>query len=234
MNLASRIESMGIAGGILLSEKLNGELKNHAHISTKSLGHYLLKNINEPIEIFSVTDEGVNVPAPSELKGKQKETEKTIAVLPFVNMSADEEVEYLSDGMTEEIINALSKIKNLKVTSRTSSFFFKNKNIPLPQIAQKLNVSNVLEGSIRGAGNKMRITAQLVEVKEDIHFWSQKFDRSLDDIFAVQDEISLLIADKLREHIGHLEIEDQLVEPPNKFGFKTRTISVHIIHFFVT
>ena len=140
---------------------------------------------------------------------------KTIAVLPFVNMSADEDNEYFSDGMTEEIINALAKIKELKVTSRTSSFHFKNKNIPIPQIGRELNVSTILEGSVRLAGNRMRITAQLIDVEEDFHFWSETFDRSMDDIFAVQDEISLLIADKLREHIGHLDIEEHLVEDQN-------------------
>ncbi|MEZ4962901.1 MAG: helix-turn-helix domain-containing protein [Saprospiraceae bacterium] len=215
VNLASRIESMGIPGGILLSGKLNGELKNHPNISTQSLGFFELKNISEPVEVFSVSNAGIKIPARHELKGKQKEQTKSIAVLPFVNRSADPENEYFSDGMTEEVINALSKIENLKVTSRTSSFFFKNKNIPLRQIGEELNVSTILEGSIRLSSNKMRITAQLVDVAEDMHFWSQKFDRSMDDLFAVQDEISLLIADRLREHVGHLEIGEKLVEPPN-------------------
>ncbi|MFK8005725.1 MAG: helix-turn-helix domain-containing protein [Saprospiraceae bacterium] len=140
---------------------------------------------------------------------------KSIAVLPFVNMSSSEDNEYFSDGMTEEIINALAKIKELKVTSRTSSFFFKNKNIPIPQIGQELNVSTILEGSIRLSGNKMRITAQLIDVADDFHFWSETFNRSMDDIFAVQDEISMLIADKLREHLGHFEIGNNLVDVPD-------------------
>lgn len=215
VNLASRIESMGIAGGILLSRKLNDELKNHPHILTQSLGYFEFKNITNPIEVFSVANDGISVPARSELKGKQKKRTKSIAVLPFVNMSADKENEYFSDGMTEEIINALSKIQNLNVTSRTSSFFFKNKNIPLPQIGRELNVSTILEGSVRLSGNKMRITAQLIDVSDDFHFWSETFDRSIDDIFAVQDEISLLIADRLREHLGHFEIGDRLVDTPD-------------------
>ena len=212
VNLASRIESMGVAGAILISKKLNDELKNQQQISTQSLGRFGLKNIDNPVEVFSVTNEGIKVPARSELKGKQKELMKTIAVLPFVNMSSDADNEYFSDGMTEEIINALAKIKELKVTSRTSSFFFKNKNIPIPQIGKDLNVSIILEGSIRLSGNKMRITAQLIDVNDDFHFWSETFDRSMEDIFAVQDEISLLIADKLREHLGHFEIGDHLVD----------------------
>jgi adenylate cyclase len=215
VNLASRIESMGIAGAILLSESVNEELKNHKEISTISLGHFEFKNIAEPLEVFAISNEGIRIPVPSQLKGKRKETTKTIAVLPFVNMSSNIENEYFSDGMTEEIINALAKIKELRVTSRTSSFFFKNKNISITRIGQELNVSTILEGSIRLSGNKMRITAQLINVADDFHFWSETFDRSMEDIFAVQDEISLLIADKLREHIGHFVIENHLVESPN-------------------
>ena len=215
VNLASRIESLGVAGAILLSGKLNGELKNQQQISTQSLGSFGLKNIDNPIEVFAVTNEGIKIPKRSELKGKQTELTKTIAVLPLVNMSADADNEYFSDGMTEEIINALAKIKGLKVTSRTSSFFFKNKNIPLSKIGQELNVATILEGSIRLSGNKMRITAQLINVKDDFHFWSETFDRSIDDIFAVQDEISLLIADRLREHLGHFELEGHLVDDLN-------------------
>ena len=214
VNFASRIESMGVSGAILLSGKLNDELKNHKQISTRSLGIFELKNITNPVEVFSVTNTGVTVPELSELLGKLKKPKKSIAVLPLVNMSSSEENEYFSDGMTEEIINALAKIKELKVTSRTSAFHFKNKNIPVPQIGKELNVSTILEGSIRLAGNRMRITAQLIDVADDFHFWSETFDRSMDDIFAVQDEISLIIADKLREHLGHFDIEDHLVDAP--------------------
>lgn len=140
---------------------------------------------------------------------------KSIAVLPFINRSNDGEHEYFSDGMTEEIINALSKVQGIRVTSRTSSFFFKGKALPLKQIGEQLGVSAILEGSVRLSAQKMRISAQLIDVAEDYPFWSEKFDRELDDIFAAQDEISLLIADRLREHLGHFELEDQLVEQPN-------------------
>ena len=140
-------------------------------------------------------------------------TENAIAVLPFVNLSADPENEYFSDGMTEEIINALAKIDGLKVTSRTSAFFFKGKNVQLPEISQQLNVATILEGSVRLSGKAVRITAQLIQAEGDFHLWSETWDRQLDDIFAVQDEISLLIAEKLREQLGHFEIQDQLVAP---------------------
>lgn len=139
-------------------------------------------------------------------------TDQTIAVLPFLNIGAEGENEYFSDGITEEIIYALSQINHLKVISRTSSFYFKNKEIPLKEIARQLGVANILEGSVRFAGNRVRITAQLIQASDDFHFWSESWDRDMQNIFEIQDEISLLIAEKLREQTGHFEIGDHLVE----------------------
>lgn len=136
----------------------------------------------------------------------------SIAVLPFKNMSSNVENEYFCDGITEEIINALAKIEQLKVTSRTSSFYFKNKELPISEIAQTLNVSIILEGSVRLSGNVIRITAQLIQTEDDFHFWSETWDRKLENIFEIQDEISLLIADKIRENFGHFELQDHLVK----------------------
>jgi adenylate cyclase len=212
VNFASRIESLATAGSILLSDKFNDELKNHASISTTSLCIFELKNIANPVEVFAISNEGIKVPNPTELTGKQANTNKTIAVLPFVNLSSSEDNEYFSDGITEEIINALAKINSLKVTSRTSSFLFKNKNISIPEIGKDLGVSTVLEGSVRLSGDMLRITAQLIQAEEDFHFWSETWDRKLENIFEIQDEISLIIADKLREQFGHFEIQEQLVE----------------------
>ena len=138
--------------------------------------------------------------------------QKSIAVLPFENLSSDPENEYFSDGMTEEIINALTRVEGLKVTARTSSFAFKGLKEDVRIIGNKLGVATVLEGSIRKAGNRVRITAQLIRTDNGFHFWSENFDRELQDIFALQDEISLLIAEKIREDFGHIEIQERLVE----------------------
>ena len=137
--------------------------------------------------------------------------ERSIAVLPLLNLSPDHESEYFSDGMTEEIINALTKVQGLKVTARTSSFAYKGKDIDAREIGKTLGVSTLLEGSVRKFGNRLRITVQLVQVDDGFHLWSDKFDRQLEDVFALQDEISLLVADKIRENFGHLEMQDQLV-----------------------
>lgn len=135
-----------------------------------------------------------------------------LAVLPFANVSPRAENEFFSDGITEEIIGALSKIKDLRVTSRTSSFYFKNKNIPIKQIAKELGVEAILEGSVRLSGDVVRITAQLIQASDDFHFWSETWERKLEGIFEIQDEISLLIAEKIREQFVYLEIQDHLVE----------------------
>jgi TolB-like protein/cytochrome c-type biogenesis protein CcmH/NrfG len=123
---------------------------------------------------------------------------ESIAVLPFVNMSSDAEQEYFSDGISEELLNLLARIPELQVASRTSAFSFKGENLEIPEIARRLNVAHVLEGSVRKAGNRVRVTAQLIDARSDKHMWSDTWDRSLDDIFAIQDEIAADVADQLK------------------------------------
>jgi adenylate cyclase len=216
VNLASRIESLSIPGGILLSDKINDELSSHPTIDTTSLGNYKLKNVSREVEVFSVLSDKLKVPSSSELKGKIIDTKKSIAVLPFVNMSADPENEYFSDGITEEILNALVKVKELQVTARTSSFTFKGKNEDVRKIGKKLGVQNVLEGSVRKFGNKVRITAQLINTADGYHVWSESYSRSLEDIFEIQDEISNKIANTLREKLSIKDKDDILITPPTQ------------------
>ncbi len=123
---------------------------------------------------------------------------RSLAVLPFANMSGDPEQEYFSDGISEELLNVLAKVKGLRVTSRTSAFAFKGKDISIPEIAEKLGVEHVLEGSVRMAGDRVRITTQLIEVETDSHLWSESYDRDLSDIFAVQDEIAAKVGEALK------------------------------------
>jgi TolB-like protein len=125
-------------------------------------------------------------------------SEKSIAVLPFVNMSEDKANEYFSDGISEELLNLLAKIPQLQVTARTSSFAFKGKEVAIPEIARTLHVANVLEGSVRKAGNSVRITAQLIKAGTDAHLWSQTYDRKLDDVFKIQDEIAADVVKQLK------------------------------------
>jgi len=130
--------------------------------------------------------------------GSAEANPTSIAVLPFVNMSSDPEQEYFSDGITEELLNLLAKIPELRVTSQSSSFSFKGQNLDIPEIAERLNVAHILEGSVRRAGNQVRITAQLIDTRSDTHLWSESWDRTLDDIFKIQDEIAADVVAQLK------------------------------------
>ena len=211
VNVAARIESLGMAGAILISEKVYSQIRNQTGLQTENLGFFEFKNIHEPLEVHAISNQGIKVPDRSELKGKLAEKKKSIAVLPFANLSSDPENEYFSDGISEEILNALVKVNGLQVTARTSSFAFKNQQLDVREIGRILNVKYVLEGSVRKAGNRVRITAQLINSRDGFHIFSETYDRDLQDIFAVQDEISLSIANQLRELLTETEREDKLI-----------------------
>ncbi|HEX3166193.1 MAG TPA: tetratricopeptide repeat protein, partial [Chitinophagaceae bacterium] len=192
------------------------EIKNHENIKTRDLGFFELKNVKQPLHLFAIANEGIVVPSRDELKGKTKQPTNRLAVLPFVNMSADPENEYFSDGITEELLNALTKVDGLQVTSRTSAFAFKGKHDDVREIAIKLNVDKILEGSVRKAGNRVRITTQLINAADGYHIWSENYDRDLTDIFVVQDEISSIIANRLRENLSLSKPTEQLVKATTK------------------
>jgi len=140
-------------------------------------------------------------------------SDKSIAVLPFVNMSDDPSNEYFSDGISEELLNVLVKVEGLRVASRTSSFSFKDKDTPIPEIARALQVGHVLEGSVRKAGDTVRVTAQLIDVRTDSHLWSETYDRKLEDIFVIQDEISAHIVEALKVALGAGEVVQSTSQP---------------------
>jgi len=216
VNVASRIESLGKAGSILISDKANAELHNHPQFKTESLGIFQFKNVNHTVEVFALCHQDLIVPTPDSLKGKTEEVKnpvpekskpsvtgktvpyKSVAVLPFVNMSNDPAQEYFSDGIAEEITNSLAHLKELRVAGRVSSFQFKGKNIDLQELGEILGVRTVLVGSVRKQGNWIRITAQLVNVADGFHLWSEKYDREMNDVFAIQDDIAVAITKKLK------------------------------------
>ena len=216
VNLASRIESMAIPGAILISEKVYDEIKNQENIRTRELGYFELKNVKQAVRVYAISNQGIPVPSRDEIKGKIRQPGNRLAVLPFVNMSADAENEYFSDGITEELLNALTRVEGLQVTSRTSAFAFKGKLNDIRDIAIQLNVDKVLEGSVRKAGNRVRITAQLINASDGYHIWSESYDRNLNDIFEVQDEISGIIANRLRENLTPPKQSRQFVKTPTR------------------
>ena len=229
VNVASRIESLAVPGSIFISEKLFDDVKNHEGISAKPLGFFELKNVKQPIQVYAISNEGIIVPSREDVKGKLKQTINSIAVLPFASLSSDPENEFFCDGITEELLNVLAKMEGLQVTSRTSSFAFKGKTEDIREIASKLNVQKVLEGSVRKSANKVRITAQLINAMDGYHLWSETYDRSLEDIFAVQDEIAREIANKFRLNFNEKEHAKELVKIPttNLDAYKKYLQGIH-------
>ncbi len=169
-------------------------------IKTKFVRAELLKNVKEAVRIYEVITNDISIQPPGSAPevSKKKKLEKSIAVLPFVDMSSSHDQEYLGDGLAEEILNSIVHLKDLKVAGRTSSSQFKGRNIDLREVGEKLGVSTVLEGSVRKQGDRLRITAQLINVEDGFHIWSERYDRDMDDIFAIQDEIALAITEQLK------------------------------------
>ena len=202
VNVAARLESIAKPGGITISGSVRDHVGNRLDLVFEDLGEQTLKNIERPIRLYNVSlsssaarDLEDVAPAPQEQLGKQR---PSIAILPFNNMSGDPEQEYFSDGITEDIITDLSKVSALSVIARNSAFAFKGKNVDVLQVARQLKVSHVLEGSVRKAGGRVRITAQLIDGAHNDHVWAERYDRDLNDIFALQDEISEAIVKALK------------------------------------
>ncbi|QQS37547.1 MAG: guanylate cyclase [Ignavibacteriales bacterium] len=216
VNVTSRIETKGIGGSVLISERVYDEIRNHPGLDAVSLGKFELKNVKKPVEIFAIKAEELVVPSVNEVQKNNPLNKPSVAVLPFINMSADPENEYFSDGITEEILNALTKVEGLLVTSRTSSFAFKGKNEDIRDIGKHLNVTTVIEGSVRKSGERVRVTAQLINTNDGYHEWSETYDRHVKDIFEVQDEISRTIANKLRQKLAYTDVSHPLVKAATK------------------
>ncbi len=197
VNVAARVQGLGIPGSVMISGKVFDEIKNHPGIKVQAFGEHELKNVFNPVSIFAIANDGVKVPNHEHIRDLTGSNENSVAVLPFANFSSSPDNEYFSDGITEEIINSLVKVNGLQVASRTSVFAFKNTQKDIRQIGKELNVATVLEGSVRLAGERVRVTAQLINTDDGFHIWSENFDREMKDIFAVQDEIAQKIADKL-------------------------------------
>ena len=224
VNVAARVQSLGIPGSVMISGKVFDEIKNHPGIRVESFGEHELKNIYIPIEIYALADKELNIPLQSYIEDLTGSLQNSIAVLPFSNFSQDPEDEYFSDGITEEIINTLTRIKDLQVASRTSVFAYKKVTKDIRDIGKELNVATILEGSVRKAGNKIRVTAQLINSDDGFHIWSENFDGEMKDIFAVQDEIARKIVTKLEDS---LSLQDQ-----NKI-YESSTTSVEAYNYYL-
>jgi TolB-like protein len=190
-------------------KKVYDEIRNQDDLVAVELGYFEFKNMVKPVRVFAISAEGLVVPSRNELKGKTKPPVNRLAVLPFINLSNDPKMNISAMVITEELLNALCKVDGMQVTSRTSAFAYKGLNKDIREIGSQLNVDRVLEGSVRKAGNRVRITAQLINASDGYHIWSETYDRDLTHIFELQDEISHVIANKFR-HSMSLAPEEHL------------------------
>ncbi len=220
VNIAARLEGLAEPGGICISGKVYEEIRNKLSIAFEDMGEQEVKNIPEPVRVYRWTDATAD-PMPATAgaeEGLPLPDKPSIAVLPFTNMSGDPEQEYFSDGITEDIITELSRFPSLFVIARNSSFTFKGEAVDVSEVGRKLGVQFVVEGSVRKVGNRVRITAQLVEAETRNHLWAERYDRELEDIFAVQDEVVATIAATLPGRVEHARVEHSRRAPTNSLS----------------
>jgi len=208
VNVAARIQALASPGGVAVSGTVREHIGSKIAVAFEDFGEHSVKNIEKPIRVY-MTNPGTAI-RPVAAPGKSasaKNAKPSIVVLPFANMSGDPEQEYFSDGITEDIITDLSKVSALAVIARNTAFTFKGKPVRIEQVAKELGVQHVLEGSVRKAGGRVRITAQLIDGATNHHLWAERYDRTLDDIFALQDQISKSIVDALKVRLLPAELE---------------------------
>src|SRR6476661_336929 len=196
VNVAARLESIAPVGGITVSQSVCDHVGNRLGLTFEDMGERRLKNIERPIRVYTISIDTLSQ-SPDRASAPAEE-KPSIAVLPFNNMSGDPEQEYFSDGITEDIITDLSKVSALFVVARNTAFTYKGKHVDVQEVAKRLGVNFILEGSVRKAGARVRVTGQLINGKDSGHVWADRYDRDLTDIFAIQDEITHAIVEQLK------------------------------------
>jgi adenylate cyclase len=200
VNIAARLEGVADPGGICLSRGAHDQVKGKLDVVFEDGGEQQLKNIAEPVRVYRMRPVTAAASLTSRVTApfRPLPDKPSIAVLPFQNMSGDAEQDYFCDGLVEDIITTLSKLVGLRVIARNSTFVYKGRSVDIREAAKQLGVRYVLEGSVRKSGNRIRITAQLIDAQDGTHLWAERYDRAVDDIFAIQDEITLVLATEMQ------------------------------------
>jgi adenylate cyclase len=224
VNIAARLEGIAEPGGVCISDDAQRQIRGKVDIGFDDMGPQSLKNIAEPMRAWRMQIDNASAPlAPGAAAAASGQPlalpdKPSIAVLPFQNMSGDPEQEYFADGMVEDIITALSRFKSLFVIARNSSFTYKGKAVDIKQVGRELGVRYVLEGSVRKAGNRVRITGQLIEAATGRHLWADKFDGALEDVFGLQDQVTTSVVGLLAPTLEQAEIERARQKPTDRLG----------------
>jgi adenylate cyclase len=210
VNIAARIEQIAEPGGICISGKIHAEIEGKIDHTFEDRGDQQVKNIARPVRVYALVGAG---PSRSERKALPLPDTPSIAVLPFTNMSNDRETDYFADGIVEDIITDLSRLKFLFVIARNSSFQYKNRAVDVKQVGRELGVRYVLEGSIRRAGNRLRLTGQLLEAATGLQLWADRYDGALEDVFELQDEIRAQVLGALAPNLVEIEMARAKIKP---------------------
>ena len=218
INVAARLQGLADPGGICVSEAAYGYIRKVLPLDFTDLGPQSVKNLHEPIRAYAIKGPLQPTRMAEQIGPIPLPDKPSIAVLPFTNMSGNPEQEYFADGMTEDIITGLSHLKWLFVIARNSTFAYKGKAVDVRQVAQDLGVRYVLEGSVRVSGSRIRITGQLIEAASGRHIWAERYDRQLDDVFAVQDEITASVVAAIEPHLYAEEGARIASQPPDHIG----------------
>jgi adenylate cyclase len=213
VNIAARLEGIAEPGGICISEDAFRQVRGKVEAEFADLSEQSLKNIARPLRVYSIGSSSSARQPISQAAALPLPDKPSIAVLPFANMSGDPEQEYFADGMVEEITTAISRLPWLFVIARNSAFTYKGKPVDVKQVAQELGVRYVLKGSVRKAGNRVRITGQLVDTATGAHIWAERFDGALDDIFALQDQVAGGVTGAIEPKLRSAEIERAIRKP---------------------
>ena len=201
VNIAARLEVLADPGSVYISDTVFSHVRGKVHLGFEDLGERNLKNIAEPVRVYRVSP-APSPPTTATLKMSTQPRKPSIAALPFSNMNVDPDQQYLCDGITEDIITELSRYRDLMVIARNSSFQYRDKSMDMKRVARELGVEYLVEGSIRNAAGRIRVTAQLIEAENGSHIWAQRYERELKDVFAIQDEVAQTIAASL---VGQVE-----------------------------
>jgi len=226
VNIAARLESIAQPGGICISDDAYRQVRGKVNVNFQDSGEQELKNIARPVRVYQLRPEAATAAA-KPASGLALPDKPSIAVLAFQNMSGDVEQEFFADGIAEDIITALSKAHWLFVIVRNSSFSYKGKSVDMREVGRDLGVRYVLEGSVRKAGNRVRITAQLIDATSGHHVWAERYDRALEDIFAVQDEITRSIIGAIAPGIVAAEIQRTRGKEAAQLGQWERVMRAH-------
>ena len=213
VNVAARLEALAEPSGICVNRIVRDQVRDKLDIAFEDLGEQQVKNIARPVRVYRVRDTGAAIKGPV-TPALPLPDKPSIAVLPFANISSDPEQEFFADGIAEDVITALSRYPSLFVIARNSCFTYKGRVVDVKQVGRELGVRYVLEGSLRKSGNRIRVTAQLVEAESGNHFWAERYDRDLADIFAVQDEIAEAVTIAIAPAVAEAEQHRAMRKPP--------------------